>query len=222
MRLLPPKELNTKLNEQKRSEIDAGVFLAKKVDALREQVSVAQSEHDIAIANINKEFDTFTVELCAKKRIIENEVFGLEERRQELLKPLDEAWQGFHIENDELLLKQQELQEQKYKASQRELEIDKRNEQSNKLYIESMQEKKESESFLQHAKDIFKTRQTEGKDFLIRTKNWEYKKSAEEGEIEKKNKEIDRKNKLIEETLTRIQEKERLLDLRLLKNARNR
>ena len=59
MKLLPKKEIESKVNDQKKSEIDAGLFLARKIDALREQVAEAQKEHDETIATLNKEFQLF-------------------------------------------------------------------------------------------------------------------------------------------------------------------
>ena len=44
MKLLAPKELNNKLQEQKASEISQGMFLAKKVDALRENLASLEKQ----------------------------------------------------------------------------------------------------------------------------------------------------------------------------------
>lgn len=93
MKLLPPKELNTKLNEQKKSEIDAGMFLAKKVDALREELSEAQIEHDRAMEGMKKEYDLFLGETVAKKSSLETEIAYLEAKKGQLLIPLDAEWE---------------------------------------------------------------------------------------------------------------------------------
>ena len=49
MKLLQTKEINEKVNAEKKSLIDSGVFIARKVDALREEMLTLQK--DIAILN---------------------------------------------------------------------------------------------------------------------------------------------------------------------------
>ena len=92
MRLLPPKELNTKLNEQKKSAIDAGVFIAKKVDALREELADTQAQHEIFMQNIKEEQARVLGELSTKKSLLDTEIAYLEAKREELLVPLDAEW----------------------------------------------------------------------------------------------------------------------------------
>lgn len=92
MKLLPPKELNTRLNDQKKSEYDAGMFLAKKIDKLREDVADAQKEHDETIEKLTEEFQSFTSEHSKKKEIALGEIEDLEEKRRILRIPLDAEW----------------------------------------------------------------------------------------------------------------------------------
>jgi len=92
MRLLPPQQLNTRLNEQKKSEAEAGMFLAKKVDALREQVSEAELEYEFVIKGIKSEEIRLFGEFATKKESLEKEISSLTVKRNELLEPLDAEW----------------------------------------------------------------------------------------------------------------------------------
>ena len=92
MNLLPVKELNTRVNDQKKSEAEAGMFLAKKVDALREQVADAQLEHETVVKAIKEEEIKLFGEFAAKKGNLEREIESLEVKRAQLLVPLDAEW----------------------------------------------------------------------------------------------------------------------------------
>lgn len=100
MKLLPPKELNTKIAEQKKSEIDAGLFLAKKVDALREAVADAQKEHDDQLESIRQESEIFTIENAKEKGRILKEIEQLKEERRILRIPLDAEWSKVKKESE--------------------------------------------------------------------------------------------------------------------------
>jgi len=93
MKLLPPKELNTKLQEQKKSEIDAGLFLARKIDHLREELADTQKTHDETILNLSKEMEVFVAEQTSQKGSILKEISELKEQRKLLQIPLDDEWQ---------------------------------------------------------------------------------------------------------------------------------
>jgi hypothetical protein len=100
MKLLQPRELNTKIQEQNSSEAKAGLFLAKKVDALREQVQDAQREHEIVIEALKKEFISFTEEQQSIKDSILKEICSLKEEKRILEIPLDEEWKKVREESD--------------------------------------------------------------------------------------------------------------------------
>jgi hypothetical protein len=148
MKLLPQKQLADKINDQKKSEIDAGLFLARKVDALRENLADTQKEHDESIDSLNKEFALFSGEMASKKYELEREIKGLETVRLSLQKPLDDAWEVFHRQNDELLVSQNKLLEDKNKVNERKIELDKISERIDKLLEEITCDKSESEQKL--------------------------------------------------------------------------
>lgn len=92
MKLPSPRELNTKLQEQNSSEAKAGLFLAKKVDALREAVQEEQVIHDKAIEGMRHEYEIFSTEQSTKKYKILKEIEDLEEKIKILRVPLDSEW----------------------------------------------------------------------------------------------------------------------------------
>lgn len=92
MHLLPVKELNSRLQDQKKSEIDAGIFLARKVDALREEVQELQKERDLFIGGSQKALRDAIRPLEERKDVLGKEIRDLELQRLELKKPLDEEW----------------------------------------------------------------------------------------------------------------------------------
>lgn len=100
MKLLQPKELNTKLQEQKRVEIDAGLFLAKKVDRLREEVADAEKEHVETVKRLEEEHSIFLNEKRIEKERVEKEISELTEERRLLRIPLHKEWSKVKEESD--------------------------------------------------------------------------------------------------------------------------
>lgn len=92
MKLLDRQKLNEQVTQQKRNQIDAGLFLAKKVDALREEVQDEQKKHDDAMEAIKKEEITFTNEFLMKKDSMDRQIIEREEKLRELRLPLDAEW----------------------------------------------------------------------------------------------------------------------------------
>lgn len=92
MKLLPRSELNTRINAEKKATIDSGVFLAKKIDALREELLTLQKDRDIFISGSQKVINDSLRDLQQKQDSLSKEITGLEIQRKELLKPLDYKW----------------------------------------------------------------------------------------------------------------------------------
>lgn len=112
MKLLPAKELNSKINDQKKSEIDAGLFLAKKIDRLREEVQETQAEHDLAISKLKVDRDTFRSTNDQEKELLLKEIEKLRIVRAQLLLPLDAEWQKVEEESKNNLNRSKELDQQ--------------------------------------------------------------------------------------------------------------
>lgn len=101
MKLLPQKEIDSKVNDQKKEKIDAGLFLARKIDALREELLELENERDLFIAGSQKTIDEALEEGLSKKNQLEITIRDLEEKRLELLKPLDEEWTKVNLKSEE-------------------------------------------------------------------------------------------------------------------------
>lgn len=164
MKLLPPRELNTKLNEQKKSEADAGLFLAKKVDALREQLADEEQAHTAALQEMAREYDSAFGEYTAKKGALNTEIAYLEAKRETLLVPLDAEWKKVN----ELIAKTDEkaeyLDRKEAELYDREKGIVKREYETKKLAVraedtlsEAERIKKEAEKlYLKHEEEVIK------------------------------------------------------------------
>lgn len=92
MKLLDRKTLNSDFNLQKKMQIDEGVVIAKKIDVLRETLVSLEAQHKKFIEGIRQDLITQTKSLEDRKSAVQGEIFKLEERRKELLKPLDDQW----------------------------------------------------------------------------------------------------------------------------------
>lgn len=92
MKLLDRKKVNEEVIQQKKVQIDAGLFLAKKVDALREDLQDEQKKHDDAIEAMKQDEIAFTNEFLGKKDSMGKQIIELEEKKKELRIPLDAEW----------------------------------------------------------------------------------------------------------------------------------
>jgi len=90
MKLLSKDEIQAKKNDIAKNEIDQGLYLARKIDTLRQ---TSQNE-EVALIAMRKEMnDSFHKEIEAHNEQVSNlkkEVVVLEEQKIELSKPLDE------------------------------------------------------------------------------------------------------------------------------------
>lgn len=102
MRLLPKKQVIASLALQKKNEIDSGLNLAKKVDALRDTLGKEEANllsfRSGTIATVQAEIDQKVRELEGVKREIQVRSAEL----LELQKPLDFEWNLIHRKQEEL------------------------------------------------------------------------------------------------------------------------
>ncbi len=217
MKLLQKKQLNENVNEQKKNDIKAGLFLAKKVDQLRENLQDTQKQHDDAISSMEQEFKVFTTNHLKEKGTLNKEIEGLRAVKKALQEPLDEAWSDFHRQNDELLVSQDTLLKTQYIASQKELELNKKQDEITKLLKETADTKEETNNLLQRTQNMLLAQQNEGVKFLEEKENWDRQKVTEEKDILRRNIEADNAKQEYESYLESVKQKERLLDLKLRK-----
>lgn len=106
MKLLSKDEIQAKKNDIARNEIDQGLYLARKIDTLRQ---TSQNE-EVALVAMRKEMnDSFHKEIEKHNEQVSNlrnEVIVLEEQKIELSKPLDEIRK--QLEERDVVLREKE------------------------------------------------------------------------------------------------------------------
>lgn len=112
MKLLKKSTVTSELNLQRKNQIDEGIVLAKKVDALRKTLSELEAQHQNFIISKEQELSTRFKELENSIKELKAEIRELEQRRSELLKPLDAEWA--ELKSKEIYLQQKEEDNQKW------------------------------------------------------------------------------------------------------------
>lgn len=133
MKLQSIKQLNNELANERKKQIDEGLYIAQKVDVLRQTLASLEAQHQKFLAGSREESDKVIAELDQKKSTLKNEISKLEERRIELLKPLNDKWDeleeqkqahklelaDFEIRNDLLKTKEKEFSEKEKQLNQK-------------------------------------------------------------------------------------------------------
>jgi hypothetical protein len=134
MDLLPKKEVERLKADERRKEIDEGVKLAKKVDALRELAAKEEANLEKYRVESTKSLRVEISGLLEQKGTLVKEIKEVEERRRIALIPLDSEKAKVKADREELQLAEDNLsvlvtvnQKEKEKVEQirREIEIDK-------------------------------------------------------------------------------------------------
>jgi hypothetical protein len=92
MKLLKKSVVTQELINQKKIQIDEGIVLANKIDALRISLSNLEHQHKDFIDNKQIELDKIFKSLEMEIKEKRNELALLEEKRTQLLIPLNEEW----------------------------------------------------------------------------------------------------------------------------------
>lgn len=109
MKLLDKKTIHSVTAHQRKSQIDEGVMLAKKIDTLRETLSSLEQQHKLFIEGMQDNLKSSIKELEEEIRDKKSEVQMLEEDRKRLLEPLTDAWNVYKKQNAELETEKEEL-----------------------------------------------------------------------------------------------------------------
>lgn len=108
MRLLDKKTVNTVMAGERKSQIDEGVILAQKIDALRQTLSSLQQQHQEFIngmsEGLRQQTEVLQFEIDSKRM----ELCDLEEKRVKLLEPLTNAWNDYKERERELSIVEEE------------------------------------------------------------------------------------------------------------------
>ena len=97
MKLLKRSTVNIETAQQKRIQIEEGLNLAKKVDALRQTLGSLQQQHEKFLAGMEDELKRRTDGLLQQVAIQKLELVQVAERRKELERPLTEEWEKVKI-----------------------------------------------------------------------------------------------------------------------------
>lgn len=102
MRLLDKKSIQVAQANDRKLEIDEGLKVARKVDALRVTFSEEESRLNKFRAETVPRVQSEIDEYIEKRDILVSEIKALEEKRLELQKPLDHEWSKLNQENMKL------------------------------------------------------------------------------------------------------------------------
>lgn len=168
MKLLPKKQIINQANNDRAVQIKEGVELAKKIDALRQSLGSLEEQHKVFLATSKVELENELGPLQRVKEDLDGQIRKLEERRKELLKPLDDEWEKLDEEKKQFKSNLEKLQDDidQSRIKQEETEI---------LHTEAKQLKEQNEEELKETKKIKQT------TFTLKEKAQEYhdKKKAE-------------------------------------------
>lgn len=107
MKLFDKKTISNTLASQRKTQIEEGLSLAKKIDALRETLASLEAQQSAFIAGMKSELDRETKELSHERSILKQEVATLKEQRTQLQIPLDSKWNELH-EREEAIFSHEE------------------------------------------------------------------------------------------------------------------
>lgn len=102
MKLQPKQQITQSINLERKTQIDEGIALAKKIDLLRETLASLEKQHNDFIAGSRVEIEKNLKVLQERKSNLLGEINKLEERRVILMKPLDDEWLKIEDEKQEL------------------------------------------------------------------------------------------------------------------------
>lgn len=126
MKLLDKKTVNTVMAGERKSQIDEGVTLAKKIDALRQTLSSLQQQHQEFVngmsEGLRKQTETLQFEIDSKRMVL----CDLEEERMRLLEPLTNAWNDYKEKERELNISKEEYHQKRAYLTIYQQELDER------------------------------------------------------------------------------------------------
>lgn len=102
MKLLTKSTVATEQAREKKSQIDEGLRIATKIDAMRQALADLESQYAKFAAGTKTEMERITAGLVEQIKSLNIEIAILELRRKALLEPLDAKW-------NEVLVKEQIL-----------------------------------------------------------------------------------------------------------------
>jgi hypothetical protein len=207
MKLLQKKQINDRVQTERKNIIDSGVFLAKKIDALREEVLTLQKTRDEFIAGSQQVINDSLSSLQQKQDSLSKEITELEVRRKELLKPLDEEWAKVDKGIGEILNQKTELLAKEFLLNERENQIKKTENEISTIIANTRYKSEEAEKA---RNETFTLRDLAQKEYEIAKENTISNSALEE----KKLKELSIKISTYENGISVNETKEKDLEIR--------
>jgi len=123
-KLLDKKVVNTEVATQRKQQIDLGLSMSKKVDAVRESLLEEEANLEAfrknTIARVQAEIDGY----IRQRDSIKGEVAALEEWRALSLKPITAEWEEVHKAKDALIKDKADFQQKSLSLLEREKQLE--------------------------------------------------------------------------------------------------
>lgn len=234
MHLLKKSTVQSEAQKERKKQIDEGIFIAKKVDTLRQTLGSLESQHGKFLSGIEEELGQRTQPLLLKISSLQKDIEDLEDKRNLLLIPLDKEWAEFHkkqalqdqkekvisSKSDSVSQKEQKLKElgmglkdKLFKVKTRERELVKTQSLAEEELYLSKQTRKESEEIKKHSIE-------EAKEITQGLKEREAKVAVREREVEMREVAVEKRQKTQDTRETAINDKYETL-LRTQKRLKN-
>lgn len=232
MNLLPKKQVQSQVQDERKQKIDEGIELAKKIDVLRETLTSLTKQHEAFIANMKGQLDNELETLRIEKGTLEASIVNLKQQQIQLRKPLDAEWELVKKKNtDAQLLLEQITKTRLFLETQQSLvEADKRKwkeanykarvieRQLSKNLVESEDNKTQTEIALHERTELLERVKTEYEKFDVECKVREANIATKERELEMKQEGIDKEKEFIRVTKIQLDSQRRILERALAKN----
>lgn len=183
MKLLSKRQTDIESNILKRNQIDEGVRIAKKVDVLRETLADLEGQRALFISNSKRELEKETEKLYKELEVLQAKIKKAQERRNVLLKPLNEEWEDVKSLKIELKQNKDFISDKIYQLNERESQIEKTEKAIEKTRNELSQLKSDAEK---ERRDAEKNR-VKSEDILKKAEN---RRDSDDREHERRNKEL--------------------------------
>ncbi len=109
MKLLPKSVINTELANQKKKQIDEGLLIARKIDALRITLLSLEKQQKDFISGMKDEVNKELKSLIDKLASTKIEIQDLEDKRKLLLLPLTKEWNEVNEQRKQIKEKGEQL-----------------------------------------------------------------------------------------------------------------
>jgi hypothetical protein len=226
MKLLDPRTIQSNITAQRKTDIDQGLQLARKVDTLRETFSQEEAKltafRDFTVKEVQKQIDAKIKE----RDILVQEIISSQKVHDHLSKLLDEEWGEVDIEKEQLGFLQKRIDklseelETKIRENDERLKqiaIEEERQRNTKLQIEKQAE--QSSNILIEAQNRFTDALDEEKRVSIKLRKMADKNDKERAilqatvnDIAKRERELEAEYKFINEEKIRIADQRATLE----------